>query len=88
LFLVAMALAELGRCAEATEWQRRMIAVAEQEHKGDLLAQLNPALRGFAPKVRMCVEPSWYGTACGSKRVNSRDYPVATATGSVPDWFT
>ena len=28
--LVAMALAELGRCTEAAEWQRRMIAAAEQ----------------------------------------------------------
>ena len=27
--LVAMALAELGRCTEASEWQRRMIAAAE-----------------------------------------------------------
>jgi tetratricopeptide (TPR) repeat protein len=43
--LVAMALAELGRCAEAAEWQRRMIAVAEQEHKTDLLAQLNADLK-------------------------------------------
>ena len=43
--LVAMALAELGRCAEAAEWQRRMIAAAEQEHKADLLAQLNTDLK-------------------------------------------
>jgi tetratricopeptide (TPR) repeat protein len=43
--LVAMALAELGRCAEAAQWQRRMIAAAEQERKTDLLAQLNKDLK-------------------------------------------
>lgn len=43
--LLAMALAELGRCAEAAEWQRRMIAAAEQEHKTDLLPQLNADLK-------------------------------------------
>jgi tetratricopeptide (TPR) repeat protein len=43
--LVAMALAELGRCAEAAEWQRRMIAVAEQEKRSDLLARLNTDLK-------------------------------------------
>jgi tetratricopeptide (TPR) repeat protein len=45
--LVATALAELGRCAEAAEWQRRMIAAAEQEHKADLLAQLNTDLKRY-----------------------------------------
>jgi tetratricopeptide (TPR) repeat protein len=43
--LVAMALAELGRCTEAAEWQRRMIAAAEQERKTNLLAKLNPDLK-------------------------------------------
>jgi tetratricopeptide (TPR) repeat protein len=43
--LVALALAELGRCAEAAEWQRRMIAAAEREHKPDLLAQMNKNLK-------------------------------------------
>ena len=43
--LVATALAELGRCAEAAQWQRRMIAAAEQEHKTDLLAQLKRDLK-------------------------------------------
>jgi len=45
--LVATALAELGRCAEAAQWQRRMIAAAEQEHKADLLAQLNTDLKRY-----------------------------------------
>src|SRR3989441_2747757 len=43
--LVAMALAELGRCAEAADWQRRMIAAAEQEQRSDLLARLNTDLK-------------------------------------------
>ena len=43
--LVAMALAELGRCAEAADWQRRMIAAAQQEHKTEMLAQLNIDLK-------------------------------------------
>src|SRR5215510_4573934 len=43
--LVAMALAELGRCAEAAEWQRRAMAAAEQERKTDLLAQLSDDLK-------------------------------------------
>jgi tetratricopeptide (TPR) repeat protein len=42
--LVAMALAELGRCAEAAEWQRRMIAAAEQQGKTDLLNKLKGEL--------------------------------------------
>ncbi len=43
--LVAMALAELGRCSEAAEWQRRMIAAAEQERNTDLLARLRAGLK-------------------------------------------
>jgi len=43
--LVAMALAELGRCAEAAEWQRRMISAAQQEHKTDLVIQLGADLK-------------------------------------------
>jgi tetratricopeptide (TPR) repeat protein len=42
--LVALALAELGRCAEAAEWQRRTIASARQEHKTDLV-QLSADLK-------------------------------------------
>jgi hypothetical protein len=38
---------------------------------------------------RLFVMSSWYGTACGSKRLNLRlNYPVATATGSVPQSFS
>src|SRR6185369_9186177 len=41
--LVALALAELGRCSEASEWQRRMIAAAEGD--ADLLAKLKAGLK-------------------------------------------
>ena len=43
--LVAMSLAELGRCSEAAEWQRRMIVAAEQAHKTETLAKLNEDLK-------------------------------------------
>lgn len=43
--LVAIALAELGRCAEAAEWQRRMIAAAEKENRADLVSRLNTDLK-------------------------------------------
>jgi tetratricopeptide (TPR) repeat protein len=45
--LVAMALAELGRCAEAAAWQRRMISTAGQANKTDLLARLNNDLKRY-----------------------------------------
>jgi tetratricopeptide (TPR) repeat protein len=45
--LVAMALAELGRCAEAAEWQRRMIALAGQAQRTDLLGRLNIDLKRY-----------------------------------------
>ncbi|MGH9874662.1 MAG: tetratricopeptide repeat protein, partial [Pyrinomonadaceae bacterium] len=45
--LVAMALAELGRCGEAVEWQRKLMAVAEQEHKTDLLEKLRTGLKQY-----------------------------------------
>lgn len=45
--LVAMALAELGRCVEAAEWQRRMIAMAGPANKTDLLARLNIDLKRY-----------------------------------------
>lgn len=38
--LVALALAELGRCREASDWQRRMIAAAEQQNNPEVLAKL------------------------------------------------
>jgi tetratricopeptide (TPR) repeat protein len=46
--VVALALAELGRCTEAAEWQRRMIAAAEREHKTDLVAKLSADLKLYA----------------------------------------
>jgi len=45
--LVAMALAELARCSEAAEWQRKLIAVAEQEHQTDLLTKLRTGLKQY-----------------------------------------
>jgi hypothetical protein len=43
-----MALGELGRCKEAVEWQRKMIAQAKQ-HQGNegLLAQLEIDLQRY-----------------------------------------
>jgi len=46
--IVALSLAELGRCTEAAEWQRRMIAAAEQEGKKELGAKLNADLKLYA----------------------------------------
>ena len=45
--LVAMALAELERCDEAAGLQRKLIAVAEQEHKTDLLPKLRTDLKQY-----------------------------------------
>jgi tetratricopeptide (TPR) repeat protein len=45
--VVAMAMAELGRCAEATEWQRRMIAMAGEAHRTDLVGRLNIDLKRY-----------------------------------------
>ena len=45
--LVALALAELGRCNEAADWQGRMIAAAEQEKNTDLLTKLRAGLKQF-----------------------------------------
>ncbi|MEP6707954.1 MAG: tetratricopeptide repeat protein [Pyrinomonadaceae bacterium] len=45
--LIAMALAELGRCREAAEWQRRIIAAAEQERKTKLAAKLTTDLKVY-----------------------------------------
>lgn len=45
--LVAMALAELGRCSEAADWQRRMISVAEQGRATDLLEKLKAGLKRY-----------------------------------------
>lgn len=43
--IVSMALAELGRCAEAAEWQRKMIAVAEQNKQVGLAEKLKTDLQ-------------------------------------------
>jgi tetratricopeptide (TPR) repeat protein len=43
--LVALALAELGRCSEAADWQRRMIAAAEREGNSDLIVKLRAGLK-------------------------------------------
>ncbi|MFN0111174.1 MAG: tetratricopeptide repeat protein [Blastocatellia bacterium] len=51
--IVALALAESGRCAEAAEWQRRMIAVAETERNADLLAKLKAELPRYE-NVKIC----------------------------------
>jgi len=48
--VVALALAELGRCNEAAEWQRRMITAAEQEGKADLVKALRGGLKNYEVK--------------------------------------
>jgi len=45
--VVAAALAELGRCNEAAEWQRQMIAAAEGKGNPDLLAKLRASLKSY-----------------------------------------
>lgn len=53
--LVALALAELGRCSEAAEWQRRMIVAAEQDQNknADLLVKLRTGLKQYE-SVQSC----------------------------------
>ena len=51
--LVAMALAEIGRCSEAAEWQRRMIIAAEKESNTDLLPKLRAGLKLYE-EVQSC----------------------------------
>lgn len=43
--LVALALAELGRCSEAADWQRRMITAAEREGNTELSNKLQSGLK-------------------------------------------
>jgi tetratricopeptide (TPR) repeat protein len=43
--LVALSLAELNRCNEAADWQRRMIAAAEREGNTDLSGKLQSGLQ-------------------------------------------
>jgi len=42
--LVGLALAELGRCGEAAEWQRKMIAAAERQRNEVMVAKLKTQL--------------------------------------------
>jgi hypothetical protein len=51
--LVALSLAELGRCSEAAGWQRRMIVAAEQEKNTDLLVKLRAGLKLYE-NVQSC----------------------------------
>ena len=51
--LVALALAELGRCSEASDWQRRMIAAAEQQGNTDLSSKLKAGLKSYE-NVQSC----------------------------------
>ena len=48
--IVPLALAELGRCADAAEWQRKMIALAEQKQRMELAAKLKSALNLYEGK--------------------------------------
>jgi tetratricopeptide (TPR) repeat protein len=45
--IVAMALAELGRCSEAAEWQRRMIDIAERNHDRNMVNKLKADLKRY-----------------------------------------
>ncbi len=51
--LVALALAELGRCDEAADWTRRMLTLASQQHNPDLAAKLKTELDRYE-KTRPC----------------------------------
>jgi tetratricopeptide (TPR) repeat protein len=45
--LVALSLAELGRCTEAADWQRQMIAAADNDKNTDLLPKLRAGLKQY-----------------------------------------
>jgi tetratricopeptide (TPR) repeat protein len=45
--IVAMALAEIGRCSEAAELQRRLIAAAERDQRPDIVVKLKTDLRRY-----------------------------------------
>src|SRR6266567_2289470 len=51
--LVALALAELGRCDEAAAWMRQMVAKAAKENKPDLVEKLKAELNKYE-RVRPC----------------------------------
>ncbi len=54
--LIGMALAELGRCSEAADWQRRLILAAERAGNTDLLAKLRAGLKLYED-VKSCRPP-------------------------------
>jgi tetratricopeptide (TPR) repeat protein len=45
--LVALALSELGRCHEAAEWQRKLIDIATNQRREDLLTKLKANLQRY-----------------------------------------
>jgi len=45
--LVGSALADLGRCAEAADWQRKLIARAVEERNDELQAKLKTDLQRY-----------------------------------------
>ncbi len=51
--LVALALAELGRCDEAADWTRRMITLASEQKNPDLADKLKTELNSYE-KTRPC----------------------------------
>lgn len=55
--LVAMALAELGRCRDAAEWQRKLISAEERQGKTELLAGLKRELERYE-RGQPCRPPS------------------------------
>ncbi|MEK6280022.1 MAG: tetratricopeptide repeat protein [Acidobacteriota bacterium] len=48
--LVAMAMAELGRCSEAAEWLRKLIAIAEREGKTEVIEKFKADLQLYEKK--------------------------------------
>jgi tetratricopeptide (TPR) repeat protein len=54
--LVGLALAELARCSEAAEWQRKLIAAAQEQHKDDLITTLKANLHRYE-KAQSCRPP-------------------------------
>ena len=54
--LVAMALAELGQCSEAAEWQRQMIATAERDRNMEMVGKLRADLKRYEG-ARQCRPP-------------------------------
>jgi hypothetical protein len=51
--LVGLALAELGRCDDAVEWQRKMIASVDGQRNEDLLVKLKSELQRYQ-KLKTC----------------------------------